>query len=194
MNAIVPRLRLRKLGFALLLLLSSGFLYHTAQGQAAPAATRGFDLDLFGGATEFKPDYGNGYNLYNTGFVFGGDVIRSTRFFEIAIEPRFGRTSAKLQGDIQSYFLGDVVLSKRIRRFHPYGVGGIGYGTISYNGHGDNSVVYTFGPGLQYDATSHWSVKGDWQYQFWNVGTEVNPFNPHGFTAAVVYRLHFGSF
>ena len=194
MSAPKVWLRLRKYGFLAVLLASAGLLSRAASGQAVASGTRTLAFDVFAGVSELKLDYGQAYKTFSPGFAVGGDVIRRFPHFDLLIEPRFGRTAAKAKDDTQSYFLGDFAISKKFGKFHPYGLAGIGYGKIQYAaGSGqDDSIVYTVGPGVQYDLPFHLAVKADWQYQFWSVGIETKGFNPNGITVSAVYRLHFG--
>jgi len=171
------------------------FAVGTAQAQAGATATRSLGISAFGGATILKLDYGATYKTYEPGFVVGGDATHPLGPVYLSIEPRFGHTSSST--DSQSYFLGDIKAERAFgpgHRFHPYAIGGIGYGAIHFvTGYHDNSVIYAVDGGLDYDVTSHWAVKGDWQYQFWHLGHTSSGMNPNGFTAAVVYRFNFGS-
>jgi opacity protein-like surface antigen len=163
-----------------------------ANAQAVATATRSVGFDAFGGVSYMKLDLGSTYKQFRPGFVVGGDLTHLIHGFGVSIEPRFGRTTSSY--DDQTYFLGDLKIDKAFGRFHPYGFAGIGYGKVAYvigAGH-DDSIVYTVGPGLDYDVTRSWAVKADWQYQFWNVGHETHGFNPTGITVAAVYRFHFG--
>jgi opacity protein-like surface antigen len=183
-----------KLG-ALTLALSGLALAGTcgfANAQAVATATRSVGISAFGGIDYFKLDLGSTYKKFRPGFVVGGDLTHLIHGFGVSIEPRFGRTTSSTND--QSYFLGNVRMDRSFGRLHPYALAGIGYGKVAYvigGGH-DDSIVYTVGPGLDYDVTRSWAVKADWQYQFWNVGHETHGFNPTGITVAAVYRFHFG--
>ncbi len=174
-----------------LLLIAFGWMGQSAKAQAGYGATRTLSLSAFGGATIYQPDLGSDYKQNKVGYAFGGGLTYHLGSLGFSLEPRYGHVPSN--SGSETYFLGNLKVEKAMgpgHRFHPYSLAGIGYGSISHPaGHGDNSIVYGIGPGLDFDVTPHIAVKGDFIYQFWNLGTPHSTFNPHGYTVAVVYRF-----
>jgi len=174
------------------LLLALGLMARSACGQSEPTATRAIGLSVFGEASVIHPDYGS---ATNDGFVFGGDVTHPFHRFDLSLEPRFGDTQGTAVN--QKYFLGDLRVSHAFgpqERFHPFAVGGVGYGVIQYNGpfgFRDNSLVSSFLGGLDYDLTRSFSLQGEFQFQHWKTGSETSAIKHYGFNLGVVYRLPF---
>jgi opacity protein-like surface antigen len=166
-----------------------GVLLQEARAQATATAFVPSGISVFAASSEIEPDYGPQRNY---GFVLGGDLIRRTRWIDVAVEPRFGETSGPTVG--QKYFLGMLRFSRAIgprHRIHPYGGAGIGYGLFKYEhgGYVDNSTVYALNAGADVTVHGPIGVKVDWQYQFWDLGEETNGFNPQGISVGLVYRI-----
>ncbi len=161
----------------------------SVEGQASYTASRRSDFSLFGGLSEAKPDFGSEYKSYKSGIVVGGDATYHFGIVALSFEPRFGHTSAS--SATQNYFTANLKAEASVgpaHRLHPYGFGGIGYGTISTGFH-DNSTVYAAGAGVDVDLTHAVALKGEFQYQFWNLGSAHTTFNPNGYAAALMYRF-----
>jgi hypothetical protein len=52
----------------------------------------------------------------------------------------------------------------------------------------DGSIVYSPGVGVDYDLAYHWAVRGDYQFEFWNLGYNQT-LSPKALTIGVVYRI-----
>ena len=166
------------------------------EAQAYYTASKSLSLSAFGGVNYYQSDYGKDYNKNYTSFVVGSDATHELgSSYGVSLEPRYGHIAGPL--DTEDYFLGNVKIEKAIPAghwLHPYGIAGVGYGKIHEAKFTDNSMVTAFGGGLDLGVTEHIALKADWQYQFWNLGTPHTSFNPHGYTAALVYRFGGGSF
>ncbi len=90
---------------------------------------------------------------------------------------------------------GPIYTWRHYRKFHPYGKGLIGMGSIDFPQlrnapawyRHDTRTVYAAGGGLEYQAYRHIWVRGDYEYQFWPKLFGPNALNPHGFTFGVAY-------
>jgi opacity protein-like surface antigen len=163
-------------------------------GGADPTATRALTIGAFAGGSYLKPDEGVYYNIYQVGYVGGLDITRRYLRNSISIEPTLGRSAGK--DTSFSYLMGDVLIGRSLgngSRIRPFGVLGIGYGVVHYPGQKhDNSILRNLGLGVSYDLTEHFVVRAHWEYQYWNVGTETDGFNPNGIQASLLYRFGFG--
>jgi opacity protein-like surface antigen len=174
--------------FATTMLLAC--IVQRTNAQAVPTATRSFGFAVFGAASEVKPDFGPQRNY---GFVLGADATRHTRLVDFTLEPRVGSTSGPTVG--LTYFLAALKFEKALGpggRIHPYFGAGLGYGIFKYESSGfdDNSTVYMVNVGADFDVARNFAIKAEWQYQFWDLGTETDGFNPAGISAGVVYRFY----
>ena len=167
-----------------------------AAAQSTPTASRTLGLEGYAGFALVVPDYDA---TTDKGFFLGGNITRPYRNFEPALDIRYTRATGPEVGE--SSFTGALKVGKGFgpqRRFHPYGQVGAGYGTITYDhpiifAQGpythDNSFIYTFGAGLEYDLPRHLGVKADYTYQHWNLGDEIHPLTPTAVSIGVTYRL-----
>jgi opacity protein-like surface antigen len=93
-------------------------------------------------------------------------------------------------------------VEKRLGRVSPYANFLLGYGMFTFTHpvsaytH-DNSVVYDFGGGVDVAVTRSLSLKGDLQYQSWQLGSEDNRMMPVAVSVGVTYHIrskpHWGS-
>lgn len=75
---------------------------------------------------------------------------------------------------------------------HPYakyllGIGGIYFPGDTYNH--DTRTVYAPGGGVDYRVGSRFTVRVDYEYQFWHALFGPHDLNPNGVTAGVLYRF-----
>jgi len=147
------------------LLLSASYASHA---QAVPAATRGGSIQLGGGFSFAKPDYGQ-KNI--KGFSAYGDY-NFTR--HIGVEGDIHLNSVFTPQDIgeDSYLLGPRYVF-HFHRFQPYAkfLGGIGRFVTQYDTSPHQAFtygIYAFGGGVDYHLTSHLNVRPvDFEYQKW---------------------------
>lgn len=84
-------------------------------------------------------------------------------------------------------------------RFHPYGDLLIGPGTIRFLGPvliapnytQNNSLVWTYGGGMDYDVTRNCALRVDVQGESWKLSRNDPPFHPLRVGAGVRYQFHF---
>jgi hypothetical protein len=167
----------------------------TATAQSKGTATRAFGLEAFAGYTWLATSDGSN----GSGFFLGADLTHAMRHFDVAGEFRYTRGGGDTVTE-QSFLAGGKI-GKRFGRFSPYATGFIGYGTVTYlhpivfaNGpytH-DNSVVYDGGGGIDYDLIRGFALKADFQYQHWNLGSELTPLTPMTYSGGIVYRIPAG--
>jgi opacity protein-like surface antigen len=168
-----------------------------AGAQAVSTASKTIGLSVFGGASQVATDY----NHTNYGFTFGGDVTRPIRFFSPSLEVRYTHSSGDPVGE--DSFLAGLKAEKRIYGFHPYLDFLIGQGVIHF-AHpvvyptgpyaSDNSLVYNFGGGVDYDLTRSFALKAEYQVQSWKLGQSNSRLSPAIATFGVVYRIPFKAF
>jgi len=160
--------------------------------QAAPTATAPLDISAFAGYSLTKPDWGS---KSNNGVTFGFDFAHT---FKFPIVPSFEARANIANGSIvneHTYLFGVRAEPRLHSRFHPYGDFLIGTGNIHYVAYdpypgyvGDNSIVKSMGGGVDFDVISHFQIKVDAQYQFWNFGSNYT-ITPTTYTIGINYHL-----
>ncbi|MBS1823522.1 MAG: hypothetical protein JST61_16380 [Acidobacteria bacterium] len=169
-------------------------------GQAVPTAQKTGDLSVFALYTRLTPDYGP---TSNNGLTFGVSYLRYTRWWiNPAVEFR-----AKIANGAtvdEKTIGGGVRLEKQFKRYHPYADFLVSAGSINFHLPSpsilpdgkpylsDGTAVYAFGGGLDYDLTSKFAFRGDYQYEKWSL--DKNPatplhLTPNGWSLGVVYRI-----
>lgn len=145
----------------------------TAHGQALPAATaRGGEIQVGGGVTYGKPDFGQDW-------IGGISVFGDYDLFNhVGVEANGHFTTLHTPQDLgeQTYEAGPRI-SFRKYRFELYGKAQIGYGRFivqevngTYNAGKANasSYMYSFGGGVDFHASRRISVRVfDLEYQNW---------------------------
>ncbi|MEO8737637.1 MAG: outer membrane beta-barrel protein [Edaphobacter sp.] len=180
---------------ALLMALSPGSL----RAQAGPAATKKAEISAFAMYSRVSPDYGT----KNNGITFGGDYTRRMHWFLVpSLEVRATFAPGNTVGE--RTFGGGLRVEHPIWRLHPYADFLVSAGTITFTHpsidsrgrlyKSDNSLVYTYGGGLEYDVTSRWAAKIDYQGEHWNLGSAAQTLTPRVFSVGLVYRIPFRSF
>ena len=189
-------------------LLIASFLFlafpPAVHAQAHETATRKTEISVFAGAQSLNPDYNGSPNV--TG-VFGG--VNFTRYFRSIIIPSLElRGTYTGKGDVagEKTLLGGARFDlhlRSFRRLRPYadfmvGAGEIDFAHPTQTGRGpyahDNSVVYDYGFGLDYELGRHLAVQGEYQQQRWNLsGANQSPFTlaPSIIGVGVRYRVPF---
>jgi len=168
--------------------------------QASYTATKNAlpPFSVFGGASSVYADYGQDRQ---NGYFLGGAYTHN--FSHIYVVPSLElRASITPMGDhsvAERTFQGGFKLEHAyFRRFHPYGEALFGTGTIRYRAglqgvgeKSDNSVVPSFGGGIDVDIIKDFGVKADYMSSHWNTGGSVT-YTPNAFNYGVYYRLPFG--
>jgi hypothetical protein len=178
---------------ACLLLTFVAVLTPVARAQARTAARLNDRLEVFGMGTYYQPEYLSTSN--RAGGITGG-VSFDRKVF------RF-RPGVQIRGSYTNYdFMSQKLISVGPQllfdwgRIHPYGDFLYGYGTASFNHpapdyRGNNSTVWSYGGGIDFDLAKYWALRLDYQQQRWDFARQ--PFQPNAFNAGVRYVVHFRS-
>jgi opacity protein-like surface antigen len=188
------------LSLAIVMGLAALLCPERARAQARPTADRGLDITVFTEYAYLNPDYGT-VNL--KGLTLGFDFARAIgpRWITPALELRAnyaGETSAAGEESAMGGLRAQFNVS-RSGRFRPYGDFLIGVGQINFNNVApytkDNSIVYNYGAGAEFDVVGGFAVKGEFQAQHWDLGryyTGRDTLTPTSLNIGVSYRLPFG--
>ncbi len=182
--------------FCAIVISFSAVTPRSAEAQAQATALKTLGLSVFGAVTALDPKFG--ITTREAGFTVGGDVTRHFRVVDISFEARY--TSATGYSADESSYGGGFKFERGFNRFHPYvdflvASGNIKfdhpeiYGSTTYTH--DNSFVYDFGGGLDYDLVRHFGVKLDVQGERWQIGVEKPPFYPYNASVGIFYRIPF---
>ena len=155
-------------------------------GQAGATATRSFGFKVFGGYSRVNPDYAAKTN----GYVVGGETNVHLRWFDPALEFRYGHSDFVVKED---YFLGNIKLERPLgpaNRIAPYIDAGLGYGDIRFPSKAtDSTIVKSLGAGVDLDLIHHFAARFDYAYQYWSFGAAGPNLNPSLLTGALVYKF-----
>lgn len=171
--------------------------------QATAAAEKKGDLSTFGMYSIVWPAW-LGTTQTNNGFTFGLDYLRHVRLPVAPVIELRGKVSSGPKYNEHTWGGGIRVEPEQpLGAYHPYATFLISSGTIKFNQPvinyrglpytSDNSLVYSVGGGLDVDLTEKWTVRGDFQYEWWSIGTNQN-FNPKALSIGIVYRIPFHPF
>jgi hypothetical protein len=173
-------------------------LASAAWGQAVVTASKTMDVSVFGGYNYLRPDYGPDHD---NGVTVGANLTRYFRFpIKPSIETRISFNSGTTVNE-NTYLFG-FRGQMDFHRYHPYVDFLVGPGDIHYNfaidpNHpnsyrNDNSVVESPGIGIDIDLIRRFQFKGDYQYQYWNLGAGPHgALNPSAVTLGIAYRFPF---
>jgi hypothetical protein len=172
--------------------LLSATLYAEDDG-ASPTAVQFMRLQAFGTLTAVRPDFGDGKR--NAGATVGLDLNIGQFFhrFDPSLEVRAMGSGGRANQQIV-YSAGPRI-EANYGRFHPYVDYLVGYGVVKFNKPAnpaytqDNSIVTSFGGGLDFALTRSWAVRVDAQSQSWDIGGAT--FSPLTGSVGVRYRFHF---
>ena len=179
-----------------LLTLACSFEPQSVQAQAQSTAIKSLGLSVFGGVTALDPKFG--VTTREVGYLVGGDVTYHLRLFDVSFEAR--DTNATGFSADESTYGGGFKFERAFRRFRPYidflvASGNIKfdhpeiYGSTTYTH--DNSFVYDFGGGVDYDRIRNFAIKVDVQGTRWQLGTERPTFYPYNGSVGILYRIPF---
>ncbi len=170
------------LGCALVALVTGPSLL----AQSSPTALRAYSISTFATGGVTNTDYG----INDYGLTFGTDIRKSMRFIEPSLELRSTMTSGNVVRE--SSLDGGLKLEKGFGRVHPYGDLLFGYGTITFPGRTmdehDNSAVWNYGGGVEYQVSRSFFVKADIQLQSWQLGHTEPVFHPMLSSVGFTYR------
>ena len=180
---------------AILLVLVPGKLI----AQANPVASKKADISVFGTYSRVTTDYGP---ETNNGYTFGANYTRYMHWF---VNPSLEFRAKIANGPTvdEKTFGGGIRAERQFKNFHPYADFLISAGTIDFQHpnidvrgnlyKSDDSIVYSTGIGLDYDVTSRWAARADYQFEHWSLGTNQT-LTPRVLSFGVVYRIPFRSY
>jgi opacity protein-like surface antigen len=181
---------------AALLITGALALPASLAAQAKSPYSKIFDIYAFGGYVNANPAYAS--SLYRNNGVSGG--LQVAHHFDIlhvdtALEARVTiSTGPAIRED--TYLFGLHAEHPFFHYLHPYATGLAGPGTLHFNftnpnGYqGDNSIVYSYGGGLDLDLTSTFRLKADYRSEYWTIG-HYQTFAPQVLTFGVTYHFPF---
>jgi len=173
-----------------------GLASKTLHAQASPTASKKAAISAFGTYSRISTDRDS---HKNNGVTFGGNYTRYLNWF---LTP-----SLEFRGKIapggtvgEKTFGGGIRGERRLKNFVPYANFLVSYGRLTFthpdtSGPGkpylyDDSIVYSTGLGLDYNLTSQWAARVDYQFEHWNLG-QHNTFTPQVFSIGILYRIPF---
>lgn len=192
--------------FGLLICFAAALVPVRSGAQAVPIREKKAGISTFATFTRLTPDFGP-YN--NFGVMFGTDYARYMRWITPSVEFRM-KISHGTAVD-QTTFGGGLRLERDFQRYHPFGNFLISSGRINYHlatppnvpappmvapfpihTYTDNSLVYTYGGGLEYDIRQNFSARGEFQHENWTLG-KYGPITltPAMWGFGVAYRIPF---
>lgn len=164
-----------------------------ASAQALLTAQRSTEITPFAQATLLNPDWGPTTNF---GYTFGLDYTHFIRspFVQPSLEFRYTRANGTTVNE-RSYS-GGFKFQTTIHGIHPYATILVGHGNIDFNypnnGYqGDNSLVYSFGGGAEFNVTPQWKLRLDLTSQHWSL--DPLTLTPMTYAAGIAYSLPFHS-
>ena len=175
------------------------FLPAASWAQATSAtATEAIRLHVFALGSYDRPAFG--YSTRAAGFAVGGGAgftVPHLHHFEPALDVRYNYVTNQFIS--QSVFSGGGRIAYNLNRFHPYGDLLVGAGTIKFKLVNpatptytqDNSLVFTYGGGLDVDLTRSVALRVDFQQQRWRLEDAAKPFYPMQAAAGIRYQFHF---
>ncbi len=190
---------------ALVRLVASALLLTSlpAFSQALDTAARHSELSVFAEAQTLNPDYHN--STRDLGAVGG---LNYTYYIHKLVVPSFelrGSYTGNATVADEKAVLGGLRLDLWPRVFHrvrPYGNFLIGMGEIDFHhpvitprgpyAH-DNSIVYNYGFGVNYEFMHHIALQAEFQQQRWNLAGPKDPYTmaPSAVSAGLRYRIPF---
>ncbi len=165
------------------------------QRDTEATATKTQGISVFGGYSRTATDY----ETHTNGLTVGADLTRHFSVLDASLEARYQYGGA---GEVVSErtFAGGIKVEKYVHGFRPYVDFFVGQGNITFTHPfvfatgpytSDNSIVYEYGAGLDYDVSRHFGLKLDGQLQRWKLGNANKPLSPNVITVGVYYRIPF---
>lgn len=164
-----------------------------AESQVAPSAyTDRRALWVGGEYSDFEPDWGP--NRMGAIGVYADWTIAHRVAAEG--EVRFLHWNSFEGENENTFLLGPKVRLWDWRGLHPYGKILFGVGNIDYPNDFGTGNYFVFAPagGVDYSIAHGWSVRGEYEYQFWPSapgipGLPDNGITPHGISFGVAFRI-----
>ncbi|AFL86942.1 hypothetical protein Terro_0603 [Terriglobus roseus DSM 18391] len=177
---------MRSCAITLAVTVATLLLPAASRAQASTAtATEAIRLNVYALGTYARTDYG--YPPRAGGIAVGGGAgftVPHLHHIEPALDIRYNYVTN--ESISQSVFSGGLRVAYNVSRFHPYGDLLVGAGTINFKQVNpafsdytrDNSLVYTYGGGLDVDVTRSVALRFDFQQQRWRLEDASPPFYP----------------
>ena len=116
---------------------------------------------------------------------------------EIEAEARFLRFNSFYSESEDNYLAGPRYLVKKFGKFQPYGQCLVGLAEMQYP-FSIGSMQYLAlapGGGMNYRISTKWTLRGEYEYQFWPgspnfVNEPAHEITPNGFHVGLAYRIH----
>jgi hypothetical protein len=169
-----------------------------ASAQEFPTASKDMDISAFGGYENLDPSYYSAPR--DSGLLLGADLTRYIGHWPVApsVELRANFAGGPTVNE-HSYLFGLRAQGHVFRRYYPYADVLVGLGSIYYNhptipGYThDNSIVFSFGGGVDIDLIHNFQAKLDIQGQHWNLGTgnDSDILTPSVISIGLAYRIPF---
>jgi opacity protein-like surface antigen len=146
-----------------------------ASAQALLTGLRGTEIATFAQYTLVDPDWGPANKL---GYTVGIDYTHFIRSSIVQPSLEFRYTSANGATVNERSYAGGLKLQTTVHGIHPYATFLVGHGNIDFNYfvsknyYGDNSFIYCFGGGAEFNVTPLWKLRLDVSSQQWNTGSE----------------------
>ncbi len=186
--------------FKKLLVLTLFFTPLISVAQVAPS-NRGGGLSLSAGAefSSFDPDWGT-QRVEGITALFDLDHLFLNRL-GVEGEARWLHFNNSQKISQNHYLLGPRYRFVRFGNFDLYGKFLLGGGWMTYPGNLGSGSYFAYTPGiiLDYRLTRRWTVRGDYEYQFWPAapgdqftkpfGKKSSGLSPSGFSVGVSYRI-----
>ncbi len=166
------------------------------EAQGLPTASKEAAISFFGTYSRVSTDRSSQKdNGFTVGFAY-------TRYLHWLLTPSLEvRCKIATGGTVsEKTFGGGLRVEHRFKNFYPYGDFFGSYGKITFANpvtsvpgpryYYDDSTVYSTGAGLDYDITSNWAARVDYQFEHWHTGFR-NTFTPQIFSIGILYRIPF---
>ena len=166
------------------------------EAQGLPTASKEAAISFFGTYSRVSTDRSSQKdNGFTVGFAY-------TRYLHWLLTPSLEvRCKIATGGTVsEKTFGGGLRVEHRFKNFYPYADFFGSYGKITFANpitsvpgpryYYDDSTVYSTGAGLDYDITSNWAARVDYQFEHWHTGFR-NTFTPQIFSIGILYRIPF---
>jgi hypothetical protein len=189
---------MRRCALALTAAFAGLILPAASRAQATETAVEAIRLHVFALGSYDRPEYGayRGAGGFAVGGAAGFTVPRLRR-----IEPALDicYTYATNQAVKETVFSGGLRVAYNVARFHPYGDLLVGAGNINFKQTNpaypdythDDSLVYTYGGGVDVDVTRSVGLRFDLQEQRWRFSYRSPAFYPKQASIGIRYQFHF---
>jgi opacity protein-like surface antigen len=168
----------------------------SALGQVVPSAIGPSHALWVGGEysnIEASFPYGSSQRLWGIG---GFADYHVNGHIGVEAEARFLRFNSFYGETEDNYLAGPRYMIGRFGKFEPYGQCLVGFGKIQYPFEIGSGTYFALAPGAgaDYRISRRWSVRGEYEYQFWldspNIVDEpAHQIRPNGFHVGVAFRL-----